>query len=358
MKQHTNIVLNKANAPFWFKTSFSNACFKTHAGSRMNSPVQKSLPMNHIPIHKILSRIVLTTSMLLMGIFMLQAQDSLVVTGTIISPEFEPVPNVSVSVEGSREMPAFTNEAGEFSITAPSGKVWIGIAPAANFKRTRVFLNDRTKISIMVTPNDIISGDDEILILRQVEKVKNLPTTFSNLELSNIKNAIIPSIDKYMQGRMAGVHVVNQSGTPGSGALTLIRGINSLNATNQPLYLIDGIIIESQGLFGSLIDGFSYNPLLAVNPFDISNATVLKDGVFAAAYGSKASNGVVMISTLDPSSTETSFEIDYRQGLSLKPQHYLSQLNAQQHKTLANEVIYSSGMLEEDLVEIYPNLFV
>ncbi|MBN2805704.1 MAG: SusC/RagA family TonB-linked outer membrane protein [Prolixibacteraceae bacterium] len=358
MKQQNEIVINSKDARLWSVTSFTKACFENRAGSNRNSTMQISSTMNHTPLHQILSRIVFTVSVLIFTLFTLQAQESLVVNGTIVSPEFEPVPNVSVSVEGSTEMPAFTNEAGEFTINAPSGNVWLSIAPASSYKRTRVFLSGRTSLVVMLTPRDLISGDDEIVILSQPARVKNLPTTFSNLELNEIKKSIIPSIDKFMQGRMAGIHVINQSGTPGAGAITFIRGINSLNATTQPLYLVDGIMMEPQGLFSTQIDGYSYNPLLAVNPFDISNATVLKDGVYSAAYGSKASNGLVMISTLDPSATETSFEIDYRQGVSLKPERLISQLNAQQHKTLANELIYSSGMLEEDMVEEYPNLFI
>jgi len=280
------------------------------------------------------------------------------VSGTIVTPEFKPVSNVSVSVEGSREMPAFTNEAGKFTVKAPSTSQWIIVAPASEYKRERVFLSNRTDITVMVTPKDMVSGEDEVIILGQPTKSKNMATAFSNLELDGVKNSTTASVDRYMQGRLAGIHVVNQSGTPGSGAVTFIRGINSLNASIQPLYLVDGVLMESQGLFGSVIDGFSYNPLLAVNPFDISNATVLKDAVYSAAYGSKASNGVIMISTLDPSATETSFEIDFRKGISLKPQRYISQLDARQHKTLANELIYSSGKLEEDLVEQYPNLFL
>jgi TonB-linked SusC/RagA family outer membrane protein len=338
-------------------TGWSEGNFNEQVRAGINSKLLKSSPMN-MSIHRFFSKMMIVAVMLLTSGFTILAQDTLVVSGTIVSPEFKPVPNVSVSVEGSREMPAFTNEAGEFTVkTTPESK-WIFVAPSSDYKRERVFLGNRTKITVMVTPIDIISGEDEVIVLSQTENSKNMATSFSNLELEDTKNSMSPSIDRYMQGRLPGVYVINQSGDPSSGATTFIRGINSLNASNQPLYLVDGVIMEPQGLFGSVIDGFSYNPLQSVNPFDISNATVLKDAVYSAAYGSQATNGVVMISTLDPSATETSFDIDFRKGLSLKPQRYISQLNAQQHKTLANELIYSSGEYEEDLIENYPNLFL
>ena len=280
------------------------------------------------------------------------------VKGLVVSPENKPVANVSISVEGSRDMPAFSDENGEFELTAYAGNVWLSVAPANQYKRKRIFLGGRTSLTIMLTPLGVASGEDELIVLSQAVSRKNMPSSFSDLDVSNIQNTIVPSIDRYFQGRIAGMHVVNQSGAPGAGATTFIRGINSLNATNQPLFIVDGAIMEPQGMFGSIVHGYNYNPLVSVNPFDISNLTVIKDADYAAAYGSKASNGLIMISTLDPSATETSFEIDLRRGLSLKPSQYIPQLNAAQHKTLANELLYTSGMLEEDLIENYPNVFL
>ena len=313
--------------------------------------------MNNYTLKKFLLSILTFIVLLFSGTTLIQAQNSFVVSGVILSPENNPVKNVSVSIEGSKEMPAFTNEAGEFSLNAENGKEWLTISPASDYKKKRIYLANRRELKVMLTPIDVVSGEDVVLVLSQFELTKNMPVSFSNLLLNDIQNNMSPSIDRYMQGRIAGINVVNQSGMPGSGAISSIHGLNSLNASNQPLYLVDGAIMISQGLFGSVIDGYSYNPLLSVNPFDISNATVLKDAVYAAAYGSKASNGLVMISTLNPSATETSFDIDFRKGYSMQPDVFIPQLNAQQHKTLANELIYSSGEFEEDLVENYPNLF-
>ena len=181
------------------------------------------------------------------------------------------------------------------------------MAPASDYKRKRVFLNGRTSLSIVVTPMDVKNNEDDIVLLNQTVNMKNVTSSFSNLDISNLHHSISTSIDGYMQGRVAGMYVVNQSGMPGSGAVSFLRGINSLNCTTQPLYLVDGAIMETPGLFGSVINGYNYNPLLSINPLDISNATVLKDAVYESAYGSKASNGLVMIQTLDPSATQTSF---------------------------------------------------
>jgi TonB-linked SusC/RagA family outer membrane protein len=329
-------------------------------GLNIKSIINKKIhsEMNNYTFNQTFLRIFSTVFVLIVCLFSVHAQETVTISGIIVTPENKPVPDVTVSVEGSREMPAFTNEAGEFTVQAEDLDQWIIVAPAANFKRKRVYIGGRTELRISVTPDDLTSGSDELVLLQQTVERRNLASSYSAIDLSNVHHAITTSIDQHMQGRVAGMHVINQSGAPGSGAVTYLRGIRSLNASNNPLYVVDGMIMEPKGLFGSVISGYSYNPLLSLNPLDVSNAAVMKDAVYSAAYGSKASNGLVMIQTLDPSATETSFEVDMRRGLSLKPQRYIPQLNAQQHKTLANEVIISSGVYEETIYDIFQNMFL
>ncbi|MFA5535445.1 MAG: SusC/RagA family TonB-linked outer membrane protein, partial [Mariniphaga sp.] len=161
-----------------------------------------------------------------------------------------------------------------------------------------------------------------------------------------------------LQGKVSGLHVVNRSGEPGSGAFMLMRGIHSLHATNQPLILVDGIPLTPHQVFNSNLDGYSYNPLLSINNLDISKITVIKDPTLTAAYGSKASNGLIFIETLAPTATETVIDFDFRSGYSLAPTRQIPQLNAAQHKSLISEVLVSSGKYEELTLLDYPNLFL
>lgn len=295
---------------------------------------------------------------LFLNILTLQAQELFKVEGVVISPENEPVANVTVSVEGSDAMPAFTNEEGKFEVETEKGNVWLRIAPSSKYKSKRVFLDGRTSLKIMLTPDDVYSGESELIVFSQPKLAKNIISSFSDVNIDKVHHSITSSVDNYMQGRVAGLNVTRNSGQPGSGSMTLTRGVNSLNASNQPLYIVDGMIMVPGGLFSSVIDGYVYNPLTSINPMDISSVSVLKDATYSAAYGSKASNGMVVIETLDPSATETSFEIDLRRGLSLSPEKYIPQMNDLQHKTLAKEVLYSSGMFEENMEIEYPNLFL
>ncbi len=299
----------------------------------------------------------LVVLLFLPGIFSVSAQDSLLVKGTVLSGNNKPLSNISVSIEGSYELPVITDDNGRFTLKSASGKNWLIISPSSDFKKKRVFINNRSRIKIYLTSEDLSSGDDLYSILSKPVYKRNIVSSFSELNVKNIQQSPVISVDQFMQGRVPGMHVVNRSGDPSSGATTLIRGTNSLNASNQPLYIIDGIPLTSQSLFGSNLDGFEYNPLTIVNPADISKTTIIKDPAVTAAYGSKASNGLVIVETLDPSATQTSIDVDFRTGYSLSPSNLIPQLNAKQHKTLINEVLFTSGMHEELIKEIYPGLF-
>jgi TonB-dependent SusC/RagA subfamily outer membrane receptor len=100
-----------------------------------------------------------------------------------------------------------------------------------------------------------------------------------------IQKSVVTSIDQILQGRAAGVQIQQNSGMPGASSSIRIRGINSLNASNEPIFVIDGVIIDGSSASGS------ENPLSSINPSDIVSMDVLKDASATAIYGSRAANG-------------------------------------------------------------------
>lgn len=308
-------------------------------------------------------RAALIVPVLLLSLFSTQAQspttkDSILVKGVVVSGTNTPLSNITISIEGSRQMPAVTNEAGEFTIKSSAGNNWLIISPVSDFKTTRVFLNNRSQLKVYLTANDLAGGDDPLTILSQKMIKKDIISSYADMNSSDLYKTPAYAVDEFMQGRMAGVNVVRRDGTPGSGAVVNIRGANSIMTNTQPLYIIDGLPMENHGLIGSNLEGFSFDPLLSVNPLDITKVTVVKDPTVTAAYGTKASNGVVFIETLDPSATTTSIDVDLRSGYSMAPENLIPQMNAGQHKTFANEVLFSSGMFEETIRLKYPTLFM
>lgn len=305
-----------------------------------------------------IKKIAAATALLIFYVSSVFAQDTLLVKGVIVNGLNKPLANVSVGVEGSFELPSVTNEAGEFTVVVASGSDWLNISPSGDYKKKRVFLNNRTELKIYLTSLGIESGDDNLVILSQDILKRDMVASYSSINSTAIKETTVLSIDQFFQGRVSGLNVVNRSGDPGSGAVSFSRGVNSINANNTPLYIVDGIPVMSSDVFGSNLDGFEYNTLLSINPLDISKTTVVKDATLTAPYGSKASNGLVVIETLDPSATQTVVELDLRSGYSLAPSNQIPQMNAGQHKTLISELLFSSGMPEEQIVEEFPNLYL
>lgn len=286
------------------------------------------------------------------------AQDTILVKGSVVDPAGNPVVNVSIGVEGSSALPAFSDSEGEFSLKVIPEDKWLNIESSADYKSKRVYLNRRENLKIYLSGNDLASGDDLVKIGNQEIVKRNVVASFSSISAEEAPETGSITLDQYLQGRVPGSSVTNRSGLPGSGTFLMLNGPHSAYLSNEPLYIIDGVMLNSTGVFQSILDGYQYNPLLALNVYDVSRATIVKDPAINASYGSKASNGLIVIETLDPSATQTLIELDVRAGISQAPSNTIPQLNAPQHKTLLNEVLFSSGMLEENVREAYPNLFL
>ena len=257
------------------------------------------MKMNHI------YRYVLTVLILVLVAIQSHGQDSITVKGMVFSNGNNPVSNVSISIEGSVQLPVVTDSTGEFSMQNVARDSWIIIAPTGNYKRKRIFLSGRESLRIYLTGDDIPSGDDPLNIMAQPVPRRNMIQAHTEPDVNDAYHSNIHSVDQYMQGQVPGMFVINRSGMPGSGAVTTLRGVNSINATNQPLYVIDGIPLTSHGIFGSNLAGYAHNPLLDINPADISRTLVVKDPALTSTYGSRASNGLIFIETLDPRVTES-----------------------------------------------------
>ena len=296
--------------------------------------------------------------LLIAGTFGLHAQDTIVVKGLVRAGGGVPVANVALSVEGSAMLPVITDSTGAFSIKVPSGNSWIIVSPTGAWKQRRIYLNERNELTIYLASREQISGDDALLVLNQQRLRKDMATAFSEPDMRTRHHTNAFTVDEFMQGNVAGMYTVNRSSNIGSGAVPTLRGVRSIYANNQPLYVVDGVPINSLNLFSSRLEGYQYNALLGVNAFDISAITVVKDPVYSAAYGSKGSNGLVFIKTLDPSVTQTTIEVDARFGYSLAPANQIPQLSGAQHRTLMNELLFSTGVEEEVLREAIPTLFM
>lgn len=152
--------------------------------------------------------------------------------------------------------------------------------------------------NVQAAPNVVITLEDDSQVLGDVvvigygvAKKNDLTGSVTAIKPDEKNHGLITSAQDMIQGKIAGVNVTNGGGTPGGGATIRIRGGSSLNASDDPLIVIDGLAMDNQGIKGAA------NPLSMVNPNDIESFTVLKDASATAIYGSRGSNGVIIITT-------------------------------------------------------------
>ncbi len=286
----------------------------------------------------------------------LSGQDSLMVRGIVTEENGIPLADVSISIEGVQANPVVTDSSGRFSLTCPNNDLWLLIDPVGNYKSKRIYLNNREELKIMLSPVDRESGYDEVGNLFQPELRRDFISASNAPDMKRYTQLSNPSIDQSFQGNIPGLWATLQSGMSNTGTSIYIRGIHSLYTSHQPLYIIDGQPIEEPGIFQSNITGYDYNPLATIDPMDITNITILKDYLGGSLYGVKGSNGVVLIETLKPSEVRTTIDFSYRTAISSSPDN-IPQLNSRQYKTLANEILMSSGMIQENYKQDYFQLF-
>ncbi len=230
------------------------------------------------------SRYVVTMALLMVGL-MLNAQ-SLSVHGTVTSSNTgEELIGASVTVKSSKQA-VVTDIDGKYSIKVKPGAVlefsYVG------YKTQSVTVKKAGVLDIRLE-EDAHALNEVVVVGYGAMKRSDLTGAVSSINEEAIKQGVNTSIEQAMQGRIAGVQVTQNSGAPGGGISVQIRGVNSLNG-NEPLYVIDGVAVSGQTDDDSSV-------LSSINPSDIVSVEVLKDASATAIYGSRASNGVVLITT-------------------------------------------------------------
>ena len=164
-------------------------------------------------------------------------------------------------------------------------------------------------------------------------------------DIDNISASPYLSIDNEIQAQLGGnIRAITRSGVSGIGASLFIRGLNSINANTQPLFIVDGAIWDNSYDEVSLHSGFYTNPLATIDVADIENITVVKDGT--SIYGSKAANGVIIINTKQPQSAVTKIYANAFTGITTRPIS-IPVMNASQFRIFASDII--SGSIDQDL---------
>lgn len=228
---------------------------------------------------------------LLGNVFPLLAQqgNGKTISGKVIDEANEALIGVSILVKGT-SVGTVTDFDGNYTLSVPTGAThlvfsYIGYQAQTLPVPSSNILNVKLKSDTQVL-------NDVVVIGYGTQKKNDLTGTVTNVSSKDFNTGLINSAEELINGKVAGLQIVSNSGSPTSGSTIRIRGGASLNASNDPLIVLDGVPLESGGISGN-----SGNFLSLINPSDIESMTILKDASSTAIYGSRASNGVIIITT-------------------------------------------------------------
>lgn len=219
--------------------------------------------------------------------FNVHAQTTNLIKGVVKDPTGETVIGASVVVKGTTNG-TVTDVDGHFELNAPSNATLV--VSFIGFNTQEVAVNNQTSLSIILTENEKLLSEVVVIGYGSVRK-EDLTGSVIAIKADEINRGAVTSPQQLIQGKVPGVFVRPGNGQPGSGSTIRIRSGASLNASNDPLIVIDGVPIGNDAAPGMS------NPLSSINPNDIETFTVLKDASATAIYGSRASNGVILITT-------------------------------------------------------------
>ncbi len=232
-----------------------------------------------------------------------------IVRGTVSEDTGEPMIGMTVFITGTTTgVP--TDVDGKYSIEVPQGATltfsYLG------FKTQVIPTDGKSRIDVILAPDTEMLGDAVVVGYGTTRK-KDLTGSVSSVSSKDFNNGLVSSPEQLINGKVAGVQIMSSSGSPTAGSTIRIRGGASLNASNDPLIVLDGIPLEIGGISGN--DG---NFLSLINPADIESMTVLKDASSTAIYGSRASNGVIIITTKKGQNNKLSVSVNSTQSVQWK----------------------------------------
>ncbi|GAB4038248.1 SusC/RagA family TonB-linked outer membrane protein [Spirosoma jeollabukense] len=252
----------------------------------------------------------------------------------------QPIPGVNIVVKGTTNGVS-TDAAGNYTIAIP-GQNAVLLLTSIGLVTQEVTVGNRTVVNVQM--QESINELSQVVVTGyNTTQRKDITGSIASVSPDRFKDIPVTSLDQALQGQAAGVQVTQSSGTPGGGLTVRIRGSTSISASNRPLFIVDGVPVQDGALSEREFGGQTDNALALFNPNDIESMQILKDASAKAIYGSRAANGVVLITTKrGKSNQKTSFTLDVQRGMTdvvRRP----DLLNATELLTLQREAVTNAG---------------
>lgn len=248
------------------------------------------------------------------------------------------IPGVNVVVKGTSQG-TITDTDGRFSLAVPPGAI-LSIS-FVGYKTQEITFVGQTRLDVVLEEESKELGEIVVMGYSSVQK-RDISGSVVSIKADDFKEISLNGIDQALQGKAPGVQVVQSSGTPGGGISVRIRGSTSISASNRPLFIVDGVPVETGTLSLRDFGGQDDNALSLVNPNDIEAIEILKDASAKAMYGSRGANGVVLIRTKHGNRASTRINLDVQRGI-INPVKKLDLLGATDLLTLQREALTNAG---------------
>lgn len=279
---------------------------------------------------------------LLLGLFFFVLGTTLAqrtISGTVTDADGEPLIGASILAQGTATG-TVTDIDGTYSLDVPDGVTTL-VFSYTGFLTQEIALG--TSNVVDVTLDEAVEQLNEVVVVGYGTQIKSTVTgNIAKVSGEELEDLPVASVEQTLQGKSAGVFIEAVNGKPGGQMRVRVRGSSSITASNQPLYVVDGIPITTNSLNSS---GAALNPLADLNFNDIESVEVLKDASAAAIYGSRAANGVILITTKQGKKGKTKIDAGYQFGFS-NPTGRREFLNASEYVELLTEAASNLDEIE------------
>jgi len=266
------------------------------------------------------------------------------ISGKVVDENNQPLPGVAVLVVGT-SMGIATDFDGKYSLTnLKAGEATLQFTFIGYKKFTKKVTvgsgNVTVNVKLEVEANEL---DEVIVVGYGVQRKRDMTGSVVSLKSKDLTDIPTPSFQNAIQGKASGVQVITGSGLAGSGSMVRVRGVASISAGGDPLYVVDGIPITQDNFLDGNRGGFNANPLASINPSDIESIEILKDAAATGIYGSRGSNGVVLITTKrGKRNSGLNFTFSSRVGLT-QPTALPNMMNTSQYLQMYEEAWVNDG---------------
>lgn len=262
------------------------------------------------------------------------------VKGKVTDTNGQQLPGVSVIVKGSKRG-ALTRIDGSFELNAPADAVLV--FTYLGYKPQEIKVGSNASFHIQLE-NDDKKLSEVVIVGYGTQERRNLTSSVSTINTSETKNVPVAGFDAQLQGKAAGLQINSNTGVPGDGVFVRVRGTTSINAGNDPLYVVDGVFVNNTSLQTVSTGGRATSPIADINPSDIASIEVLKDASATAIYGSRGANGVVIVTTKRGNyGQKTKVNVNVSHGFAKAPELW-DLTTGPEHAALINEYWINTGI--------------